>query len=337
MSLQDLARQTAARFKLRSERHVNASRFVKIGLIAGGSTVAIVAQFMSVPSGEPFGGWQIAGIAAAVVAGFGAIFVVLTEEDASADLENARAAIEEARNHERDYDDILTDFSKFERELQRAIELYSSVNAMRGVVERVLGSRQRDELAIVPLLMMAAKRPLPIALGFEQSHRWTVCIYRAEADSDTNKTMLRCVAHLRSIDCDISQARSWPEGVGVAGIAYAKNSELIVPDMADPALGTVFNLRADLTRPYDAERYRSFAIVPIGVDRDEKPWGVIIGTTDQPSHFNSGEETGLRTTEGIRAVAGMVALAVAASRVAPIEVGDASAEIPRESGRPITP
>jgi GAF domain-containing protein len=156
-------------------------------------------------------------------------------------------------------------------------------------------------------------------MGFEQADRWTICVFYGDIDQREGRRVLRCVAHARAIECDISEARTWPEGVGVGGVAYANAREVIVPDLVDEAMGTVFDL-GDRKRSYDEERYRSLAAVPILVDRGEKPWGVVIATNDRPHHFNV-EGTGVRTVEAVRALAGMVALAVSVSRAAPRAAG----------------
>lgn len=319
MSLEELAGQVAQRFRRRSSWLVRVSLFVKVALVALGSLVAIVAQYEIAPVGAGDAAWRVAGLAGAIVAGIGTIFVIFTEEDASSDLENARAAIEAARDHQTQSFELMESLGQYEMDLQRAITLYTAMSSMRGMLEQSIASRKQDLIAAIRDLLDGAKRPLSTALMFEQSAEWTLCVYRAELSSN-GKTGLRCIAHHRAIECDVSQARAWPEGVGVCGVAFAKNGEVVVPDMSDAGMTSVFGLSTSLTRPYDADRYKSLAAVPIRVNRDEKAWGVVVATSDEVHHFDNDEEPGLRTVEAVRALAGMVALAISVSRAREQEV-----------------
>ena len=114
--------------------------------------------------------------------------------------------------------------------------------------------------------------------------------------------MLRCIAHLRKIPCEIGEARAWPEGVGVAGIAYSMNHEIIIQDMSSADALAMFDLKT-LTREYDKVRYASMVAVPINVGTNPKPWGVAVVTSDRANHFSSEPSYGVATAEPIRAIA----------------------------------
>ena len=180
---------------------------------------------------------------------------------------------------------------------------------MRGIIEQFVARSVTDEIKIVDEMMRAASRLLLIALGFKQSHLWTLCVYKAVNDPQTNGVNLVCVAKNRAIDCDITEARIWPAGIGTVGMAYANAREIIVPDMQAVELGSTYDL-GDMARADDKGRYRSIATVPILVAGGNKPWGVVVATSDQPHHFYVDEETGVRTSEAVRSLASMVALAV---------------------------
>lgn len=169
---------------------------------------------------------------------------------------------------------------------------------------------------VVQTFLKLTDRLLPVALGFAQADQWTICVYRA-VPNHGGRDKLVCTAHNRAIMCDIAEARVWEEGVGVAGISFANRQEVIVPNMHAAGLGSVFNIAAG-ARGYDAERYRSMAVVPVKVDGQQKPWGVVIATNDRFDHFTLDKDVGLQTAEAVRAVAGMVALAVAVCKNDPI-------------------
>jgi hypothetical protein len=318
MSLREKAEAVAEQFKRRSKNQSSASLLVKIILIVVGSAVATVAQFLDFNSSGPTHS-QILGIIAAIAAGIGGIYVVVTDKDAAEELELARDAIESARELQYSLIESSSEFVRYQREVKRAVELYQMMSILRGVIEQVIASPLRDTLKIIDVCMEAAQRALPITMGFHQADRWTICVYHAEAN-DGGKVILKCVAHNRAIKCDLAEARTWAEGVGVSGVAYSNNREVIVPDLLDPGLGTVFDL-GDKRKAYDDERYRSLAAVPISVDRAERPWGILIATSDRPHHFEVTEQPGVQTVEGVRALAGMLALAISVSKTAPRSAG----------------
>jgi GAF domain-containing protein len=94
-------------------------------------------------------------------------------------------------------------------------------------------------------------------------------------------------------------------------VAYSKANEIIIPDMFAPELGNAFEL-GDKARPYDRERYRSMAAIPIVVGGGTAPWGAAIATSSRPGHFHDEHVDGVATAEPIRAIAAMTALAVKA-------------------------
>jgi hypothetical protein len=301
-------------FDKRAKRFKLASRFVKAVFILFAATVAGVAQFAQIPQGQAPSTIQVVGIAATLVVFLGSIFVLISEEDASEELAAARRASEEVRNLE----DELNVLPDYEAAIGRQIYLYQSMSVMRSALEHAVVTG--DDLGnTVRSFVELTKRPLPVALGFEQSDRWTVCVYQAEA-TGTGRDRLVCVAHNRAIPSELSEARFWDEGVGVAGIAYANRQEVVVPNMQAAGLGTVFNIAAG-ARDYDEDRYRSVAVVPVRVDGREKPWGVVVATNDRYGHFNLEDELGAQTVEGIRLLAGMIALAATVCKGKRLETG----------------
>jgi hypothetical protein len=292
-------------FEKRARRFKLASRIVKVLLVAFASAVVSAMQFAQVQKGQSLSTTQIIGLVASVVVLVGALFVLMTEEDASEELSAARKATEEARAA----NEAMEFFAAYEDTLDRTLALYQSISEMRRIIERAVVEKQ----ALIPTLtamMEVTERSLPIALGFKQSNQWTVCVYRAQHNVASGRDELRCVAHSRAIRCGLGEARSWPEGVGASGIAYSHRREIIIPNMGAPGLAAVFDL-GEYAKSYDQDRYRSLAAIPVRVDNQEKPWGIVIATNDQYDHFTSDEESGpAETTEPVKALAGMVALAV---------------------------
>jgi GAF domain len=153
-------------------------------------------------------------------------------------------------------------------------------------------------------MLKQARRALFLAHGFEMNDFHTICVYQRVMGSD-GRPELVCRAHIRAIDCELALARVWKEGIGVAGTALAKATEVVVPDLTAPELGTLYNLREK--KDEDDTRYRSIVAEPISLDGSGALWGVLIATSSRAGHFSVQDRSYVNVTE---ALAGMISLAV---------------------------
>ena len=325
--------------KRRADLHRRGSFFVKLVLIVGGSALAGAAQFMTAPAG-PLPAWNIAGIFAVIAAGIGGLYMAFIDQDASAELEAAREAVEKAREFREAASDAVLAFEANSNALTRVSHLYTAMLEMRSAVEQSF-SVAPDDKSAVDILLRASERSLKVAADFQMAEHWTLAIFRTETTAE-GRRQLKCIATVRSLACDLSDARVWPEGVGAGGIALARGTEVIVPDLTDPALGTIHELTPDHKREHDAVRYRSIAAVPVceAIGPEKQVWGVVVATSDRACHFVPHDREGAQTTEAVRALASMVELTIAvrrgvtagkthapsndAARILPIETSKAS-------------
>ena len=193
---------------------------------------------------------------------------MVTEHDASRELEIARKAVEAARDQEREF--VLnarptTDaIAQTQEAIDRTVALFQASSEMRGAIqEALLAGRGPDELeaTIGFMIQEVGERSLKIAAGFESHQHWTLSIYKAEYHEEKKRMGLRCCAAIRSVQCDNKEARIWWEGVGVGGVAYATGEEHTVVSATDEELDQF--KAVDLWRDHDRERYRSMVAVPI--------------------------------------------------------------------------
>jgi hypothetical protein len=311
-TLKEIANRIGNRFKQRSRLQSRASMFVKLGLITVGAAVATITQSIDLAkANHELSGVTIAGIAATALVAIGGFFVYLTEQDISETLEDARHALEQARQFEQEKTDFEANTAWLSNEVTRGLELYNSMDVMRGAIEQSLDLPDVSVTGIVHTCLTAAKNSLLVAFDFSIGDTWTICIYMAKRDKESGKVVLHCVAHDRSIQCDLADARVWQEGIGAVGIAFSTGNEIVIPDMTAPELGTTFNLKGN-SRDHDRQRYRSMIAVPIVVGSDTIPWGVAVATSNRAGHFYVEHQDGVSTSEPIRAVAAMTALAVKA-------------------------
>jgi len=305
VDVKELSEQVTSKFIEQARRVKRASRVVKSVLLIVGAALASVAQFAEFDKAGPTA-WQIVGIAASVIVCIGALYSAFVEEDAAEQLVLARNALEVAREQQDQYQDL----DRIDAEFEKAIELYQVLFLARGVIEQGTQLPSMTELHLVKIILEACKRSLPIAMGFAQADRWTVCIYKAQQDL-AGSTTLECVAHKRAIECELKNARKWSPGTGIVGGAFSNKSEVIIDDLQVPSLQGIFGTAANVAKPSDSSLYRSMAAVPVMVAGQSQPWGVVTATNDRPGHFYAEAGTGIDAAEAVRALAGMIALAVA--------------------------
>lgn len=304
--IKDLGAKVSTAFKDRAKKFHFASMLVKGLLVAGGAAFAGIAQFVSWPPDQQPTTWQIIGIAATVIVFIGGLFVVFTESDASDELALSQEALQKAQAALRDADVIF----EVESELERVIELYQAASILREMIENSTVAATGDDSKIAVDVIKLAGRSLAIAAGFQQNDRWTICIYKVVRDATTGEELAECVAHKRALDTDISTARSWPIGQGVAGLACLTKREQIIPDMHAPELQNLLGAQA-LSRSGDNDRYKSMAAFPIiPVGSGGAVWGVATATNDREGHFNHVDEGNIKYEEAIRMLAEFMGLAL---------------------------
>lgn len=311
-TLKELAGRIGSQFKKQASAQHRASLFVKVALITLGAAAAAtgLAVDLATANGE-WSFWTIGGIAGTVLVAIGGVYVLITERDVSETLDAAREAVEKAREFEEEKNEFETNINLLNKEVRRGLELYNSIDVMRGFIEQSLGLPHVSVAGIIQNFLIGAQSSLHVAFNFEVGETWTVCIYEAQSDRESGKVILRCVAHDRTFQCELTEARIWQEGNGVVGVAYSKANEIVIPDMYAPELGTTFDLGKN-ARNHDRQRYHSMIAVPIMVGSNKIPWGVAVATSNQAHHFHDEPVDGVSTSEPIRAIAAMAALAVKA-------------------------
>lgn len=307
--LADAARKVGEIFTKKSNAFRKTRRNLNI-VIAACALVIALAHTEPIPE---MTGWDLIGLIAVVVVFFSSLVLVGTETDSGNELEFARAALAAAQEQQtitqvqaRKFNEIE---AVYESELERMSHLQAGRDLIRTIIEGVASSPTvQDEITVITRLLNQAQRALLIAHGFQLNEHYTICIYRAERDASSQRVTLRCAAHLRAIMCDVAVARPWPEGIGVAGMAYARNAEIVVPDLTAPELGTLYELPEKRTD--DDNKYRSIVGEPI-VPEGGELWGVLTATSSEPGHFSLDDR---RYVDVAQSLAGMIALAISVNR-----------------------
>ena len=307
--LEIVKEKLSSAFSRKSKIVWSSTRFVKIGMVLLGSLLAAAFELFNNGFSLPLTVGQVGALFGCFLAFSGGVYVAVTDEDTTDVLETARRATELAGNQELTIREILELSYEYEDAIEQLTSLYTFMSVTRGTIERAVSQSHSDVKDVIQICLDAAQKSLLIASGFGVNEIWTICVYKAEGASAEKK--LRLIAHYRSEQCEIENARTWRPGVGVGGVAFAKNDEVVVPDLDDPATGSAFRLDKNTMKEQDRERYKSLFAVPVQVGGDEDPWGVVMATSNVSQHFGKKEQHGVAPEEAVRALAGIVALAVA--------------------------
>jgi hypothetical protein len=311
--MQDGLGATFVNLARKYSRHSYANKIV----IVACSAIATALHFVA---GDHWNWATYVGLSIAPVLLLSSISLLFLEFDAPELLSEARAAIDLANKKDEELNarevqltsnfDLLTDYKNERRQIDN---LYFSMADMRQALEIGLANEELDAETLVVAMVDAASRSLRLACGFELDHHFTLAVYVAETHAVSRNVTLRCIAQDRSVPCVLSQARAWPNGVGIGGSCFASSTEVIVPDITDPGVRSAYRIPVSLQKEGDTKKYRAMAAVPIALSDGLRPWGVVIGTSDQAGHFSVSDDDadpGPQAAEALRAVAGMVALAV---------------------------
>ena len=188
VSLKDWADRIGTLTEENSKRQFRASLFVKLILVIGGAAVAAIAQGVELAhSNGEISAWTIAGIAAATIVAIGGGFLAITEVDVSRTLEAARQSVEEARSFERQMQDYEVDQARLSKEVSRGLQLYNSMDVMRGAIEQSLGLPGATSAKIIQTCLDAACNSLLVAFDFAMEDTWTIGVFQAHKARESDK------------------------------------------------------------------------------------------------------------------------------------------------------
>jgi len=263
-------------------------------IVLAGTAIIGVAKWALWPADVTY-----IAVAAVLVAG---LFTLIAERTASTTLSEARIAMDDALEQERKLEAAE---KAYDTELDRLSHFQVARDLVRALLEDIATSTAEvDEISVIQLMLSQARRQLFLAHGFAMNDFYTICVYREEVDT-AGEPMLVCKANIRAIDCDLRAARKWKKGVGAAGGALATGEEVIVSDLNDPALGSLYKIPEK--KIDDDTRYRSIVAQPISSDGKGDLWGVVVATSNKPGHFSLSNRDYVNVTQSL---AGMIALAV---------------------------
>lgn len=283
------------------------SRILDHFLLASKFAAAIGACILGIAK---FASWNAdISYVAAIIVFLATAFILWGDRSASTTLSEARNAMDKALEQEKELETGRRKSEAAERayaaELERLSHFQAARDLARAIFEDVLLSTERkDEISVINLMLQQSRRQLFLAHGFGMNDFYTLCVYQRVIATD-GKAELVCKAHIRAIDCDLSKARVWKEGIGAAGCSLARREEIIVPNLRAAMLGSLYSLPEK--KSGDDSHYGSIVAEPITCDANGEPWGVLVATSSVVGHFSLEDRSYADVTQSL---AGMISLGV---------------------------
>ena len=288
-------------------RRVEAWRFwVNVTLVVGGGAVAGLGRVLAAPWSEIC---TIGGVAAVLVGG---TVIAFTDRRRSDLIDEAKAALAQAQVFLDERVDLEARLGAGDQLGERRTYLLTAQRAMVQTAGTVIARDGGDIVGAIQSVMDASVHSLAGAIGFEPGEAWTFSIFRRVGAADGER-MERIVARWADRSLEGEAPRSWRINDGYTGAAWGRNGEVIIADTHDPNARAEFPLEPEQTRPYDEERYRSVAAIPVRQPATQAIWGVVTATTDRAGRFKrEPENPGALPVETVRVIGRTLALLVAA-------------------------
>lgn len=279
--IQKARREVTARLGERGHLFGLFTLIAKVFAAVGGCVVAVASLFADHMWGKAV------GTSAGTIVFLSSVVLLLIERDGSIVLAHASAALdatlEEREKHRLSEDEHVEREKIYRGELARQSYFFAAMSTIQLYLSTLAGAPKRAPAESFQIMLTNAKRSLFLAMGFDMTDFYTICVHQAYWDPDQNKILLKCVAAIRAIDCPNSAARIWPEGKAAAGLAFADHRTVVLDDLSNPAYAAIMENTVKL--PHDATRHRSVAAFPL-YDGGIRPWGVLSASSSIANHFS---------------------------------------------------
>jgi len=281
-------------------------------VVVGALGAALAAISRAFPSSDVRG--TVLVFVGATLALVGAVFVArfdLRKLELGALLTEAEAIAEEAiaagQKQEENHRTLAEEAEALDR---RRLALIDANKVMRETLEQALLIPESNPAGTVDVMLETALPHLLVSVGFDQQEAWAISIFEVQGDE-----LVRIAAKRAHRADEQKHARSWKRNQGYVGAAWAREDTVIVTDGQDGATADELKVPEGLRRPYDKERYRSMAAVPVRLGDPVEIWGVVAVSSDTPGRFRRlpGDRQE-QAVDTVRLISRMTALMAAAYR-----------------------
>jgi hypothetical protein len=220
----------------------------------------------------------------------------------------AEAAIETGRAAQQKLSKLTDEGQALER---RRLALIDANAVMRETLEQALLVPESTLTSAIDSMLETALPHLLVSVDFGQEETWAISVFEVQGDE-----LVRIVAKRARRADEQKPSRRWRKNQGFVGAAWSREDAVVVSDGQDGVTAEEMKVPIELAKPYDNERYRSAAAIPVRIGDPATIWGVVAVSTDRVGRFR-------RTPQGdrqeqavdtVRLIARMTALSVAAFR-----------------------
>lgn len=246
-------------------------------------------------------------IAGAVLIFIGSMLLFFLQDEAPALLEQAAALEAEAQGYLDERDGYRARIADAEALDQRRLAMIDAGRAMLEACENALLVCDLSLADAIDMTLRAGQRMLINAIDFDREEYWAISIFQVEGDE-----LQRVVAIRPDPLQERAAGRTWKRGEGFAGMAWLRNTEVIIADCNVPEVATAYVVPEDKKMSTDPERYRSMAVIPIRVGPADEFWGAVAVSSDRVGRFrpDPGNER-VKNVDTARLIARTVELMVA--------------------------
>jgi hypothetical protein len=137
-----------------------------------------------------------------------------------------------------------------------------------------------------------------LLFGFGGSEKWNFACYMYSESKDLLVPVWRDRSRTHPSS---GMGRNWGRGQGHVGKTFVDAQTIITGDALHPDVAQLCSAPKELEASYDSTIYRSFASVPIGplLAAENRPYGVLVGTSDRESRFDKENAAMLEQTAGV--------------------------------------
>ncbi|MEG8015892.1 hypothetical protein [Sphingomonas sp. 22R3R2A-7] len=296
-------------------------KWINVGCVLGGALVSGIGGGMEGPMVPALGSGilTLKGLLVcfgAAVVFLGGLALLIIQDEAPELLARAAALEGQAQQFLDERDGLTIRLEGLGALDRRRLELIDANRTMREALEQTLLIPEADALGAAQGMIDLAGRYLISSIGFETGEAWAISIFRVEADNngDGDGEILNRIAALRAEKLDERrQPRSWRRNEGFVGAAWVSNRDTIIEDCHEPRVAADYPVPPGCRREYDADRYRSMAVIPIRLGADRRVWGLVAASTDRIGRFRRDPgNRQVQTVDTVRLIARMTGLMAAA-------------------------
>jgi hypothetical protein len=177
-------------------------------------------------------------------------------------------------------------------QLTRAIDLLAlQVNYGASARATILSHARRGIRTIEQLKEALADMAAPLysqgefIFDFRLSEKWSFTVFLF---SEKQRLLLPVWRERAKDFPSFGETRAWGPGEGHVGKAFVDQKSIITGDVRSPEAAEFSSIPPHRRKDYDDDLYVSFASIPIGpiLEEDRRPYGVIVGTSNQPGRFD---------------------------------------------------